>query len=85
MMLYSVSTLYFSEITQFKHIYSKSGLDRYYFPGSNVDQVGVPNFGGLDLRAQKELEDDFQHVTYRICLKIVFNAFKLCLNDVRSV
>ena len=57
----------------------------YYFSGLNVDQVGVPNFGGLDLRAQKELEDDFQHVTYRICLKIMFNVFKTCLNDVRSV
>ena len=76
MMLYSVSTLHFSEITQFKHIYSKSGLDRslYYFSGSNVDQIGVPDFEGLVLGAQKELEQKFQYVSYRIDPKITFNT-----------
>ena len=47
--------------------------------------TGGPNFGGLDLEAQKELEDNFHHVSYRISLKIMFNALKTCLNDVRSV
>ena len=47
--------------------------------------TGGSNFGGLDLGAQKELEDNFHHVSYRISLKIMFNALKRCLNDVRSV
>ena len=56
--------------------FSKSGLDRsfYYFSGSNVDQIGVPDFEGLVLGAQKELEQKFQYVSYRIDPKIMFNT-----------